>query len=121
MACTWFPASKNPVTARKRWIAGTLKPLGALIIDAGAANALLRGNSLLPAGIRAIEGKFERGDGVIIKDEQGEELGRGLAAYSEADAQRIIGRKSESIADILGYSGRAEMIHRDDLVLTRGS
>jgi glutamate 5-kinase len=116
--CTRFAASGTPAQARKRWIAGVLKPEGALIIDAGAARALEGGKSLLPAGIRQIDGRFERGDAVLVKDQQGREIARGLAAYGAADAERIAGKRTAEIEAILGYRGRDEMIHRDDLALT---
>ena len=118
--CTWFKANAAPQTARKRWIYGGLKPAGRIRIDAGAARALHRGKSLLPAGVAAVEGGFQRGDPVIVLGERGEELGRGLVAYSAADANLIKGRKSGEIEELLGYRGREEMIHRDDLVLTQG-
>lgn len=118
--CTWFTASASPIAARKKWIAGTLEPAGALVVDAGAARALGSGKSLLPAGITAVEGTFGRGDAVKVVDPQGIELGRGLCAYDCADAARIIGHKSREIERILGYRGRDEMIHRDDLVLVKG-
>jgi glutamate 5-kinase len=115
--CTWFLATGNPVTARKKWIAGSLEPKGTLIIDAGAVAALGRGNSLLPVGVVRIEGEFARGDAVIIRGPDGAEVGRGLCAYDAEDAQKIRGRASADIETILGFSGRAEMIHRDDLVV----
>jgi glutamate 5-kinase len=117
--CTWFMAAGNPVTARKKWIAGSLEPKGTLTIDAGAVAALRRGNSLLPVGVVRIDGTFERGDAVIIRGPDGVEIGRGLSAYDAADAQKIRGRSSADIASILGYSGRAEMIHRDNLIVGR--
>ena len=116
--CTWFIPQATPRTARKRWIAGALNPAGSIGVDAGALAALGRGKSLLPAGVSAIEGDFERGDAVIVKDAQGTEVGRGISAYSAADARRIMGYKSGEIEGLLGYRGRDEMIHRDDLVLT---
>jgi glutamate 5-kinase len=119
-ACTWFLAPSDPVTARKRWIAGQLEPKGHLTIDAGAERALLSGKSLLPAGVTRAEGTFERGDAVVIRAADGRELGRGLVAYARADAARIMGKKSGEIAAILGFEGRAELIHRDDMVLSRG-
>ena len=117
--CTWFLTSGNPVTARKKWIVGSLEPKGTLSIDAGAVAALRRGNSLLPVGVARIEGDFARGDAVIIRGPDGTEIGRGLCAYDIEDAQKIRGRSSADIEAILGFSGRAEMIHRDDLVVGR--
>jgi glutamate 5-kinase len=115
---TRFYASETPAAARKRWIGGVLHPQGALIIDDGAVRALKSGSSLLPAGIRQIDGRFERGDAVIVRDQQGQEIARGLTAYGAGDAERIAGKKSLEIEAILGYPGRDEMIHRDDLTLT---
>jgi len=115
---TWFLAQGSPLTARKQWIAGTLKPQGALALDAGAAAALAQGRSLLPAGVTGVSGQFERGDAVTLHDPAGREIARGLIAYSAADAHAIKGRRSQEIEQILGYRGRDEMIHRDDLVLT---
>ena len=117
--CTWFLTTGNPVTARKKWIAGSLEPKGTLTIDAGAVAALRRGNSLLPVGVVRIEGGFARGDAVIIRGPDGVEIGRGLCAYDAEDAQKIRGRSSADIDTILGFSGRAEMVHRDDLVVGR--
>jgi glutamate 5-kinase len=117
--CTWFLAHSDPVTARKRWIGGTLVPRGAVVVDSGAAAALATGKSLLPAGVMRVEGHFERGDAVAIRNGEGVEIGRGLAAYGHAEAQAIIGRKSSEIAEILGYLGRPELIHRDDMTLHR--
>jgi glutamate 5-kinase len=115
--CTWFLASPEGRTARKRWILGTLQPVGRLVVDAGAARALDRGGSLLPAGVRAVEGEFERGDAVEVVGADGARLGRGLSAYASGDAERIIGHRSEEIEAILGWRGRDELIHRDDLVV----
>jgi glutamate 5-kinase len=114
---TWFIPSSEPRTARKRWIAGAISPVGALRVDAGAEAALKRGTSLLPAGVVAVEGAFERGDAVVIRAKDGRELGRGLSAYSSDDARAIAGHQSGEIEAILGYRGRDEMIHRDDLVI----
>ncbi len=116
--CTWFLASVEPRTARKRWIAGSLKPSGKLLLDDGALKALGDGKSLLPAGVTAVEGSFQRGDAVQVCDGTGREIARGLAAYSAVDARRIIGHKSREIEAILGYRGREELIHRDDLVVS---
>jgi glutamate 5-kinase len=116
-ACTWFLTPANPVTARKKWIAGSLEPRGALVIDAGAVKALRSGKSLLPAGVVKVEGAFGRGDAVVVRGPDGAEIGRGLIAFDADDAERIKGRSSADIPAILGFSGRTEMIHRDDLVL----
>jgi glutamate 5-kinase len=116
---TWFSAVENPVTARKKWIAGSLEPRGTLTIDAGAVAALRRGNSLLPVGVVKVEGNFARGDAVIIRGPDGAEIGRGLCAYDAEDAQKIVGRASADIASIIGFSGRAEIVHRDNLVIGR--
>ena len=115
---TWFLPSSEPLTARKRWIAGSLNPAGVLVVDEGAAAALQRGTSLLPAGVVAVEGSFERGDAVKVRRRDGREIGRGLSAYSSADARAIAGHKSREIEAILGYRGRDEVIHRDDLVMS---
>jgi glutamate 5-kinase len=118
--CTWFLTPANPVTARKKWIAGSLEPKGTLSIDAGAVAALRNGKSLLPAGVHRIEGAFSRGDAVILRGPDGAEIGRGLVAYDAEDAEKIRGRSSGDIQLILGFAGRAAMVHRDDLVLGRG-
>lgn len=118
-ACTWFVPSATPAVARKQWIAGTLRPAGAITIDAGALRALLDGRSLLPAGVTGARGRFERGDTVSVLSADGAEVARGIVAYSDTDAARIMGRKSSEIEALLGFRGRDEMIHRDDLVLLR--
>jgi glutamate 5-kinase len=115
--CTWFLADASPVTARKQWIAGMLKPGGELHVDEGAATALRAGRSLLPAGVVRVGGRFDRGDAVVVRDPAGREVARGLTAYSSADAERICGRRSQELEGLLGYRGRDEMIHRDDMVL----
>jgi glutamate 5-kinase len=115
---TLFLSRGEPRSARKAWIAGAVNPSGTVIVDDGAARALRRGTSLLPAGVVDVEGSFERGDAVIIRARSGGEAGRGLSAYSSADIRRIAGHKSGEIASILGYRGRDEIIHRDDLVVT---
>ena len=114
--CTWFRPAPEGRSARKRWILGTLQPLGRFEVDAGAASALSRGSSLLPAGVRAVAGQFERGDAVEVQGPDGP-VARGLSAYASVDAARIAGRRSEQIEDVLGWRGRDELIHRDDLVL----
>jgi len=115
--CTVFIPDANPRTARKEWIAGSLKPAGKLHVDAGALKALKGGKSLLPAGVTRIEGKFERGDAVAVIDPDGRAVARGLIAYHRDEAVLIAGHKTGEIEEILGYRGRDEMIHRDDLVL----
>jgi glutamate 5-kinase len=116
---TWFLTRGNPVTSRKKWIAGSLEPKGTLVIDAGAVAALRRGNSLLPVGVLRVDGQFARGDAVVVRGPDGAEVGRGLVAYDAADAEKIKGRPSAEILLVLGIGGRAEMIHRDDLALGR--
>ena len=115
--CTWFLPAPDGRTARKRWIAGSLQPAGRLVVDSGAARALAAGRSLLPAGVRSVDGEFERGDAVLVQSLAGDTLARGLSAYASADARRIAGHRSEDIESILGWRGRNEMVHRDDLVL----
>ena len=115
--CTWFVPPANPASARKRWIAGTVAPAGAVVIDEGAVRALGQGKSLLPAGVVAVEGSFERGDAIRVRDKAGRDVARGLSAYSAADIARIQGRRSSEIEELLGYRGRDEIIHRDDLAM----
>ena len=119
--CTWFVPSSTPVATRKQWIAGTLKPAGAIAVDEGAVRALMDGKSLLPAGVTRAVGRFDRGDTVSILGPDGVEVARGICAYSDGDAARIIGRKSAEIEKVLGFSGRDELVHRDDLVLLKVS
>jgi glutamate 5-kinase len=119
--CTWFVPTATPAAARKQWIAGTLRPAGAVTIDGGAWRALLEGASLLPAGVTGARGRFDRGDTVSVLNSDGAEVARGLVAYSDADAARIMGRQSGEIADLVGFRGRDEMIHRDDLVLMQAA
>jgi glutamate 5-kinase len=116
-ACTWFLADSSPAAARKRWIAGTLAPKGVLTIDQGAKAALAAGRSLLAAGVVRVEGEFGRGDAVTIRDSDGRELGRGLISYDREETVRLIGHNSSEIETILGYTGRSELIHRDDMAL----
>jgi glutamate 5-kinase len=115
---SWFTASGNPSTARKTWIAGKLQPAGRIRVDEGAEKALFSGKSLLPAGVKALEGDFTRGDTVAIVTMSGAEIARGLSAYDADEARQILGKKSSEIAEILGYAGRSAMVHRDDLVMT---
>jgi glutamate 5-kinase len=117
--CTWFVPSSTPTAARKQWIAGTLRPAGALAVDEGAVRALAQGKSLLPAGVTRAVGRFERGDTVSILGPDGAEVARGICAYSDGDAARIIGRRSVEIERVLGYRGRDEIVHRDDLVVLK--
>ncbi len=117
--CTWFLTGMTPRAARKQWIAGTLQPAGRLTVDAGARAALQAGKSLLPAGVTAVEGGFQRGDAVLVLGPDGRELARGLSAYDAEAARRIAGQKSRDIEALLGYRGREELIHRDDLVVTQ--
>ncbi len=117
--CTWFVPASTPVAARKQWIAGRLRPAGAVHIDGGATRALLAGKSLLPAGVTGTFGHFDSGDTVSVIDEAGREVARGIAGYSDADTVRILGRRSGDIEALLGYRGRHELIHRDDLVVLR--
>ncbi len=114
---TWVLAKSNPAAARKQWILGALKPAGSLTIDAGAEDALRGGKSLLPIGVTAVTGNFERGDAVIVRGASGAEIARGLVAYEADEARRLIGRRSGEFEAVLGYPGRAAMIHRDDLVV----
>jgi glutamate 5-kinase len=116
-SCTWFLTPSDPVRARKRWIGGSLDIKGTLSVDDGAATALRSGKSLLPAGIRQIEGEFERGDAVLVRTLSGAEIARGLAGYDAAEARAILGANSRDIQRILGYAGRSAMVHRDDMVL----
>lgn len=118
---SWFAPSAMPVTARKTWIAGQLLPAGSVRIDAGAETALRSGKSLLPAGVREVTGSFSRGDTIAILGAAGREIARGLAGYDADEARQIAGRKSAEIAAILGYAGRAAMVHRDDMVMTGGA
>ena len=115
--CTWFLPAPEGHSARKRWILGALQPQGQFSVDAGAVRALGHGSSLLPAGVRGMEGTFDRGDPVVVLGPDGVKLAHGLSAYASADAARIIGHHSEEIEAILGWRGRDEIVHRDDLVL----
>ena len=115
--CTWFLTGSNPVSARKTWIAGVLEPKGILFLDTGATDAIRAGKSLLPAGVKKIEGVFERGDAVVMRAPDGGELGRGLIGYDSTEAALLAGKSSRDIEKILGYAGRAELIHRDDMAL----
>ncbi|WP_299358979.1 glutamate 5-kinase [uncultured Paracoccus sp.] len=115
---TWFLPHDDPQAARKRWIAA-MKPRGELVLDEGAAQALAAGKSLLPAGVTAVTGSFRRGDPVSIRGAAGEALAQGLVRYNATEARRIKGRRSDEIADILGYAARAALVHRDDMAVGR--
>ena len=115
---TLFLPRLSPAQAKKRWIAGGLSALGTIVIDAGAERALISGKSLLPAGVKSVSGNFERGDAVVVKSEDGRELARGLIAYNAQDAKQLVGRRTVDIEAVLGYRGRDELIHRDDMALT---
>ena len=117
---TLFTPNATPAAAYKQWIAGALSPQGALIVDAGAAAALKGGKSLLPAGVRAVEGAFDKGDAVLIKDAEGRSVAKGLAAYGAKEARLIHGQKSDAIEALLGYRGPSVLIHRDNLVWIGG-
>lgn len=114
---TWFEPQETPVTARKKWIAGQMQLGGSIIIDDGAARALTKGKSLLPAGVTGVKGSFSRGDVVGIVSQEGEELGCGLVSYGASDASQIVGCQSDEIESILGMTSRGVLIHRDNLVL----
>lgn len=115
--CTWFKASDGIVAHRKKWISGTIKPKGKIVIDAGAVSALQLGKSLLPAGVKSIEGRFSRGDVIAIVDLSGVEVARGLVAFDVQEALKIVGQKTKDLEALLGYAGRSEMVHRDDMVM----
>ena len=114
--CTWFIPKISKLDARKQWIIGSVSPRGEIIIDSGAANAIKNGKSLLPAGVKDVHGFFEKGDHVIIKNQNNAECGRGLSSFSSKEVQKIKGSHSREIKNILGYSSREEIIHKDDLV-----
>ena len=116
-AATVIEPSTTPSAAYKSWIAGSLSPQGALVVDPGAANALRQGKSLLPAGVRQVEGRFEKGDAVVVRDAEGREIARGLCRYDAADAERIKGLRSAAIESVLGFTSGPTLIHADDLAL----
>ncbi len=115
--CTWFLSAVKPRAARKKWIAGSLTPLGSVTVDDGAVKALASGKSLLPAGMTGVEGRFERGDSILVKNLAGNRLGVGLSAFSNEDAVQIIGLQSDAVREKLGIDRKVEVIHRDDLAL----
>lgn len=114
---SWFAPQADRETARRLWLGHSLHPAGVFVVDSGAARALLGGASLLSVGVSGVEGSFERGDTVAIKNAKGKILGHGMSSYSSTDAARIMGRQSDAIEEILGYAGRPALVHRDDLVL----
>lgn len=114
---TLIAAPDGPMAAYKQWIAGSLSPAGTLTLDPGAVAALRAGKSLLPAGVAALSGAFEKGDCVRLIDADGRAVGVGLAAYAADEAARIRGRRSDEIEAVLGYRGASVLIHRDDMVL----
>ncbi|WP_025814480.1 PUA domain-containing protein, partial [Komagataeibacter kakiaceti] len=115
--CTWFLPTADARSARKNWIAGSLTPAGHAVIDDGAVRALVMGSSLLPAGVTAVAGDFDRGDLIAVLDRNGQKIACGLAAYAADEARRIAGHQSDEIESLLGWQGEDELIHRDDLVL----
>ncbi|MGL1919745.1 MAG: glutamate 5-kinase [Hyphomicrobiales bacterium] len=116
-----FLAQSSLTAARKKWLNATLEPKGALVIDKGAERALLKGSSLLSAGVTKVTGQFDNGDTLNVQNSDGLTIAHGLTSYNSKDAMRIIGKKSHEIADILGYAGRTNIIHRDNLVLIKKS
>jgi len=114
--CTWFLPRISKLDARKQWIIGSVAPKGDVIIDEGAIKAINNGKSLLPAGVKKINGSFEKGDHILVKDQKNNECARGLASFSSIEIEKIKGSHSSKIKNILGYSGREEIIHKDDLV-----
>jgi glutamate 5-kinase len=117
--CTVLHASGSPAAARKQWLAGTLEAVGELILDDGAVTALGEGNSLLPVGVTAVNGEFRRGDVIILRNQAGVEIGRGLAEYSNVEASQLAGCQSAQIQERIGYRGRSVVVHRDELVLLK--
>ena len=114
---TWFSPSPNPINERKRWIAGGLDVSGQYKIDAGALKALASGKSLLPVGVVAVEGDFNRGDTIKIVGPDGRVVGRGLTEYDSADARKVLGLNSDQISERMGANVRTELIHRDDMAV----
>ena len=114
--CTWFLPRVSKLDARKQWIIGSIAPKGEVIIDQGAIKAINNGKSLLPAGVKKINGSFEKGDHILVKDLNNVECARGLTSFSSNEIEKIKGSHSSKIKNILGYSSRDEIIHKDDLV-----
>ena len=116
---TWLQSGQVPLAARKQWLAGLVRSSGTLVLDDGAVKVLSSsGRSLLPVGVSAAQGDFERGDMVVCVDSAGCEIARGLVNYSALEARQIIGHNSDRIEELLGYQGEPEIIHRDNLVLS---
>ena len=115
-SCTWFLPKISKLDARKQWIIGSVAPKGEIIIDHGAIKAISNGKSLLPAGVKKINGTFEKGDHILVKDQNNVECARGLTSFSSVEIEKIKGSHSSEIKNILGYSSREEVIHKDDLV-----
>ena len=113
---TWFHASKTPQSSRKQWLLNHLHPSGTVFVDQGASKAIIQNKSLLPAGVTNIIGKFNRGDVISICNQKNKKIGIGVSAYDSNDAKKIVGKKSKDIKYILGFEGRDEIIHKDDLV-----
>jgi len=114
--CTWFLPKISKLDARKQWIIGSIAPRGEVVIDQGAIKAISNGKSLLPAGVKKINGFFEKGDHILVKDQNDNECARGLTSFSSVEIEKIKGSHSSKIKNILGYSSREEIIHKDDLV-----
>ena len=114
--CTWFLTKISKLDARKKWIIGSISPKGQLIIDDGARNALKKGKSLLAAGIKEVVGKFNKGDHIKIIDKNNKEFARGLSSFSSDEINKIKGKHSSNIQDLLGYIAKSEVVHKDDMV-----
>ena len=114
---TWFHASDSPRSSRKKWLLNHLHPSGTIVVDNGASKAIFHNKSLLPAGVIEIKGKFNRGDVISIINLKKQKIGIGVIAYDSQDSKKIIGKNSKDIKNILGYEGRDELIHKDDLVI----
>ena len=115
--CTWFTTNQEPITARKQWIAGSLQVQGKVSVDEGAVHALIKGGSLLAVGITDIHGDFQKGDAIIIMNQSGQAIAKGLVDYSAEEVRLIMKRKSSDFEALLGYHGSDEIIHRDNLVV----
>ena len=114
--CTWFLPRISKLDARKQWIIGSIAPKGEVIVDNGAVKAINNGKSLLPAGVKKVNGIFEKGDHILVKAQDNEECARGLTSFTSFEIEKIKGSHSSEIKNILGYSSRDEIIHKDDLV-----